>query len=63
MGMKALDVLQHVDFENMSKEDKADLKQKLNEHRTHLKKSMDAVDKALSALGKKGRKKAAKKRT
>jgi hypothetical protein len=62
MGMKALDVLHHVDFEKMSKEDKADLKQKLSEHKTHLKKSMVAVEKALSALGKKGRKKVAKKR-
>jgi hypothetical protein len=62
MGMKALDVLHHVDFENMSGEDKADLKEKLNEHKKHLKKSMDAVDKALSAMGKKGRKKTAKKK-
>ena len=62
MGMKALDVLHHVDFENMSSEDKADLKTKLNEHKKHLKKSMDAVDKALSSLGKKGRKKTAKKK-
>jgi hypothetical protein len=53
MGMKAVDVLKHVDFESMSKADKAALKKKLNSHKADLKKSMDAVDKALAALAKK----------
>ena len=50
MGMKAVDVLQHVDFENMTKQQKAALKKSLNEHKKHLKKSMDAVEKALQKL-------------
>jgi hypothetical protein len=53
MGMKAADVLKHVDFKNMSKADKAALKKKLNSHKADLKKSMDAVDKALAAIAKK----------
>jgi hypothetical protein len=53
MGMKAVDVLKHVDFKNMSKAEKAALKKKLNGHKSHLKKSMDAVDKALAAIAKK----------
>jgi hypothetical protein len=53
MGMKAVDVLKHVDFENMSRADKAALKKKLNEHKAHLKKSMDAIEKALAAIAKK----------
>jgi len=53
MGMKAVDLLKHVDFKNMSRAEKAALKKKLNDHKTHLKKSMDAVDKALAAVAKK----------
>jgi hypothetical protein len=53
MGMKAVDVLKHVDFKNMSRSDKAALKKKLNSHKADLKKSMDAVDKALAAIAKK----------
>jgi hypothetical protein len=53
MGMKAVDVLKHVDFKNMSKADKSALKKKLNSHKADLKKSMDAVDKALAAIAKK----------
>jgi hypothetical protein len=53
MGMKAVDVLKHVDFKNMSKAEKAALKKKLTSHKAELKKSMDAVDKALAAIAKK----------
>ncbi|MBV9970950.1 MAG: hypothetical protein JO228_13270 [Xanthobacteraceae bacterium] len=52
MGMKAVDVLQHIDFENLNRQQKAALKKSLNDHKKHLKKSMDAVDKALSELTK-----------
>jgi hypothetical protein len=50
MGMKATDVLKHVDFEGMTKTQKAALKKKLGDHKKHLQKSMDAVDKALEKL-------------
>ena len=50
MGMKAVDVLPHVDFDNLTKAQKAALKKKLNDHKKHLKKSMDAVDAALKKL-------------
>jgi hypothetical protein len=50
MGMKAVDVLKHVDFENMTKKQKDALKKKLNDHKKHLQKSMEAVDKALDKL-------------
>ncbi len=50
MGMKATDVLKHVDFEGMTKTQKAALKKKLGVHKKHLQKSMDAVDKALEKL-------------
>jgi hypothetical protein len=53
MGMKAVDVLKHVDFKNMSKGEKSALKKKLADHKAHLKKSMDAVDKAIAAIAKK----------
>jgi hypothetical protein len=53
MGMKALDVLKHVDFENMTKTEKAALKKKFMAHKEHLKKSMAAVDKGLAELAKK----------
>ena len=52
MGMKAVDVLQHIDFENLNRQQKAALKKSLNDHKKHLKKSMDAVDKALAELTK-----------
>ena len=48
MGMKATDVLKHVDFANMSKAEKAALKKKLNSHKADLKKSMAAIDKGLA---------------
>jgi hypothetical protein len=50
MGMRAVDVLPHVDVENMTKQQKAALKKKLNDHKKHLKKSMDAIDKVLDKL-------------
>jgi hypothetical protein len=53
MGMKALDVLKHVDFENMTKTEKAALKKKFTAHKEHLKKSMAAIDKGLTELAKK----------
>jgi hypothetical protein len=53
MGMKATDVLKHVDFESMSKTEKTALKKKLAAHKEHLKKSMAAVDKGLAELAKK----------
>ena len=53
MGMKALDVLKHLDFENMTKTEKAALKKKFTAHKDHLKKSMAAVEKGLAELSKK----------
>jgi hypothetical protein len=53
MGMKATDVLKHLDFKNMSKTEKAALKKKFLAHKEHLKKSMAAVDKGLAELAKK----------
>ena len=50
MGMKATDVLKHVDFGGMTKTQKAALKKKLSDHKKHLQKSMEAVDKALEKL-------------
>jgi hypothetical protein len=53
MGMRALDVLKHVDFEKMTKAEKAELKKRFTEHRTHLKNSLKAVETGLTALSKK----------
>jgi hypothetical protein len=53
MGMKATDVLKHLDFENMTKTEKAALKKKFMAHKEHLKKSMAAIDKGLAELAKK----------
>ena len=46
MGMKATDVLKHLDFANMSKTEKAALKKKFLAHKEHLKKSMAAMPSA-----------------
>jgi alpha-ketoglutarate-dependent taurine dioxygenase len=48
MGMKAIDVLQHVDFKNMSEAEKKALEKKVLEHRKHLLKSIKPVDDALA---------------
>jgi hypothetical protein len=53
MGMKANDVLKHIDFKKMTKPEKAALKKSLNDHKAHLKKSLDAVNKGLKELAKK----------
>jgi hypothetical protein len=52
MGMKAIDVLKHVDFKSMTKTEKAALKKKFLAHKEHLKKSMTAVEKGLAELKK-----------
>ncbi len=52
MGMKALDVLKHVDFKSMTKTEKAALKKKFLAHKEHLKKSLAAVEKGLAELKK-----------
>jgi len=57
MGMKATDVLKHVDFDKMTKADKAALKKKFMEHKGHLNKSLKAVNAGLAALAKKPKKK------
>jgi hypothetical protein len=53
MGMKATDVLKHVNFEKMTKAEKAALKKKFQEHKEHLTKSLKAVEAGLVALAKK----------
>jgi hypothetical protein len=52
MGMKASDIIKHVDHKNMSKADKAALKKKYLEHKKNLKEAIKAVDAGIKALGK-----------
>jgi hypothetical protein len=48
MGMKAVDIYKHIDWEQLSEAEKKALKKKLLDHKAHLSKSLEAIEKALA---------------
>jgi hypothetical protein len=61
-AMALIGVLKSLNFDNLSDEEKADLKDKLQKHRKELKDTSALVDKHLKTLSKKKKRKAPKKR-
>jgi hypothetical protein len=52
MGLKAIDMLRHIDFANMSDAERAVLLKKFQAHREQLMKNIHALDKAIASLKK-----------